>query len=250
MIVDVARDGLDGNQHGAKDVSPTPKWRGAAERFQKSLLTLLQALMLKVIEAEENEEIYKRSPAENLVAQVFGYWTEIHSCQNSLALAIELVRRAPSKRLNTTQAEYLRFCVESYFAEVYRLQERLVTCGTRLSRKFGLDRQWTSEFVQTIKDSLKDLSNARSKFVHESRFDDPQILETEGLEFLIAHGDRVQDSIVYARIAKRRLRALRKDWADRLQKHNERIGELLDQFFFVLDSALFDRNGNLKPPKS
>ena len=223
---------------------------GAAERFQMSLLAPLRALVTKVIEAEENQSVFDRNPIEKLFVQVFAYWSEIHACRNSLGLVLKLVGRPPDKRLKTTHSEYLRFCIESYFAEVYRLQERLATCGTKLSRKYGIDKRWTNDLIKLVREILQDLTTARSKFVHESRFDDPRILEAEGLELLSSHPEIVGDSALYIKIATRRLRAVRNQWTERLEKSNVRIDELLDLFFFFLDGIVFDENGKLKAPNS
>jgi len=185
---------------------------------------------------------------DELARDLFLRFCEILGSVENLANIELYIRRAP--RTGVSKAAYLRYHVENYLAELYVLRERLLAYSTLISRRYKHDYRLAeikpviAFHRELVLESLRGLSKARGRHVHERRFDDED-LDRLNLFDIVRKGD---DTFAPAfEIVYREVRSSKRAW---IRDTNRVVNDLLELYFGALRPLLSTDTGTLRFPSS
>jgi hypothetical protein len=197
----------------------------------------------------------KLTDRDRFFAKIFRGFLEISKSFETLEDISFYVGRFPFQKTKITPERYLRFHVETWFAEIYILRGRLTSYIKVVERQHKRAPHLSAIqarcrcLCDLITKTLQGVVDLRGQHVHETRLPDDEIDRLNTIA-LLTHGsdDAVKNFMhLHHRIEHRKVRRV---WKDRLAANNKAIWELLDIFFDVLFPMVFDEKTQvLKYPK-
>ncbi len=239
---------------------------GGFEKFSKNIFDIILPLARRLLKEHRHDfeqaignELLKTngpksidrelSPPELFIRKIVNGYQEISDSFENLENIEIYIRRFPYRGTRITPIAYLRFNMENYFHELYVLYERLKAYLKIIQRIY----QKNSD-AQTIKSVLESLQNnvckvfevlvrIRGSHVHVTRFEDTTLRRLSLLE-LLSRGD-IEFKILYQNAYKE----ARHEIVLSIKNNNGMIREILDAYFEILNSIVFDDTRQLRFPK-
>jgi hypothetical protein len=185
--------------------------------------------------------------------KVFKAFLEITYSLETLEDIEFYVGRFPFQNTRISRDRYLQFHIETYFSELYLLQQRLNHYVVLVERQYRRDPR-----LSEIQDKCKNLPSLAAKalegplrlrhgHVHEARVRDSGIDRLKSIGLLTKSKDSTLSK--YMRIHYRLVHSnVKKKWKKSLVKSNEHVQKVLDVFFEHFFTVIFDESGALKYP--
>jgi hypothetical protein len=185
--------------------------------------------------------------------KVFKAFLEITYSLETLEDIEFYVGRFPFQNTRISRDRYLQFHIETYFSELYLLQQRLNHYVVLVERQYRRDPR-----LPEIQDKGKNLPSLAAKalegplrlrhvHVHEARVCDSGIDRLKSIGLLTKSKDSTLSK--YMRIHYRLVHSdVKKKWKKSLVKSNEDVQKVLDVFFEHFFTIIFDESGALKYP--
>jgi hypothetical protein len=239
-------------------------------RFQKALLEAAQQHFTPLME-EHREELSETienhlfelegprqlnrqlGVRDQYFGKLFRGFLEISKSIETLEDISYYIRRFPFTGTRITPERYLQFHVESHFAEVYVLRERLSRYVTLFERQFRRDPNLANvearcnALKEGIATALQGVVALRGQHIHEFRFTDDGI-DRLGSIALLSKGSNDEFSTLMKHYYREQRREVKRTWASRTKTNLEAIKQLLDVFFDALYPIAFDQQGAIRYP--
>jgi len=187
---------------------------------------------------------------ESSLLKILHGFAEIDSAFEVLKDVVFYIKRFPSKRPQISKTRFLKYHIGNYFNEVYILRERLRSYQKIVIRMYKNNHrpQETSKLVKmldTLISGFDNIVSARGKHVHQERYDD------EDFNRLLLYENFEPDDPKFNRLYPLALQVYRKKWTQIITLNNKEIKRILDIYFEILYSIVFDENENwIKPLKA
>ena len=185
--------------------------------------------------------------------KVFKAFLEITHSLETLEDIEFYVGRFPFQNTRISRDRYLQFHIETYFSELYLLQQRLNHYVVLVERQYRRDpripeiRAKCKNLPVLAAKALEGPLRVRHSHVHEARVTDRGIDRLKSIGLLTQSKDSALSS--YMRIQYRVVHSdVKKKWKKSLVKSNEDVQKVLDVFFEHFFSVIFDESGALKYP--
>jgi hypothetical protein len=155
----------------------------------------------------------------------------------------------PFTGADVTRSRYLRRTIETYFSEVYILNQRLLSFLPVLRKKFKYHPEAAKlkKAIQSleliVKDVFRPTVDVRGSHVHEVRYIDDDLDRLDTLELLLFGGDDLQITALY----EAHYQKLCTSWGKVIRDSSRTYGQLLDHYFDALAPYLLN-NGDLAYP--
>ena len=146
---------------------------------------------------------------------------------------------------------YIRFHLESYFNEMYILQERMKAFTRRLGREFRKDPgvapvdDRVKYVIDEVTQLFEPLHQLRGQHVHRTRYDEPELRRLSVLE-MVAEADREKFQPLLRRVA----RAARANILTFVKTTNAAVSDKLDRFFDFFEGLVFKKDGSVRIPSN
>lgn len=190
----------------------------------------------------------KISSQDEFIERVWQGFNEIYHSYNALSDIEVYVRRSPYSSLQIPKTRYLHYHVSNYLNEVYILQTRLNAYVKIITRAYGRGRKINeTEVVHSLLEIIKPLNgiiNTRGSHVHEKRYSDADFDQLERFELLLQSEEFGFIDVLYSHV----LKETKKKWKKTIRENQNAIHFLLDQYFSVLYSFVFDSEGIIVIP--
>jgi hypothetical protein len=215
---------------------------GMLERNQEAAVVLGNRLF-----GREGPTSLKRtlSPEERFLALAFQGFSEIDCSVQALEDIAFYVGRFPFRNTRIAPERYLQFNVETYWAEVYILRERLIKYVKVLDRLYKTDpalvtyRKHSKTLLDAILASLEGSSTIRNAHVHQHRFTDRDI-ERLGMIALLARHGGAKIATTMSHYFRVEYGEIRRRWKERIVVQNQNVRVLVDGVFARLHALMFD----------
>jgi hypothetical protein len=163
------------------------------------------------------------------------------------------VGRFPFQNTRISRDRYLQFHIETYFSELYLLQQRLNHYVVLLERQYRRDPR-LPEILTKCKNlpvlaakALEGPLRVRHSHVHEARVTDRGIDRLKSIGLLTKSKDSALSS--YMQIQYRFVHSdVKKKWKKAIVKNNDNLLQVLDVFFERFFTVVFEESGALKYP--
>jgi len=188
------------------------------------------------------------SPRESFIQQLFFGFVEILESVESLRNVPIYIRRFPYRSAGVEKTAYLRYHTENYLNELYILKNRMKALLTVISRRYRKDprrdqiRDASERIQEHFGQALTNVVLTRGAHVHERRFDDYDLSRLTLFKIMSSESDAF--AMEYEEVY-RQVRRTKRLW---IETTNKSIEKLLDVYFGILKTLLFDKKGNLEIP--
>jgi hypothetical protein len=241
------------------------------EKFYEGLTKAFVEVYLPSIESSRDE--VKRSffnlllnrnayqPANSNISRIVEHVRDIHwgvfeilGSYESLLDAELYIRRFPFNKTRITKTRYLRYVIENHLSEVYILKERLKKYLKTIEEVYakGTRRKQIKQVTQPLfafnANAFGELIDARSKHVHKSRYDDIELRSIEAMERLYMANPSEEWSPYLQSYFELDYKRIRNQRAAEIAAQNQKIRNILDEYFNRLYPAIFDEQGKLLLP--
>jgi len=240
------------------------------EKFISAVMDETQPIIAKLMKNKEFFEVMSNiifdepgarhvgitpSPKEKSFRKILTGFTEIEATFQALKDISFYMGHFPPKHPSISKNRFLNYHIGNYLNENYILRERLISYQKTITRMYKSDRR-LAEMGKNVK-RLEDLVsgfdgivNTRGKHVHQERYGDEDFERLNIYERMTKEdGDDPLVSVV-VRLYPLALRDYRKKWIKIISENNDKIKEILDMYFEILYSVVFDKNGNWIDPNS
>jgi hypothetical protein len=188
-------------------------------------------------------------------SMVFGGFNEITTSYLCLRDIEIYVRRFPYGDTSISRSRHLEYHIANYLQEVYILKNRLKAYLKRI-RRAHRKSQGRAEIEEALDlvDSMVDrtfvsIAKVRGAHVHERRYSDDNLDRIQTWELLASYqDDEKDDTKLYEFLNDYSYREVRREWTKRIKSNNDNIKSLLDSYFGVLYSVVFQEGGDLRFP--
>jgi hypothetical protein len=233
-----------------------------ASRYSKELMEEHEQEFKQVLENELLDSGRRGAinstptPSEEFFIKVFSGFTEILDSTQILEDIVTYIRRIPYSRSGVSRLRYLRFVVEAYLNEVYLLKERLIAllnvlkkAYRKTSREKEVLRRIQSLFT-SVSRSLINVSQARDSHVHATRYSDREIDRLSLLEILSKQNSKAskESGALFKTLYKLAYQTARENWVRTVKTNDARIKKLLDVYFDLVFSIVFDKDSKMLYP--
>lgn len=244
------------------------------ERFQKAILEATQQHVKPILEEHGHRQQLAETIKNHLFdlegprqlsrslgardhyfGKLFRGFLEISKSLETLEDISYYIRRFPFTGTRITPERYLQFHVESHFAEVYVLRERLSRYLKLFERQFRRDPNLSNveacceALKEGIETALRGVITVRGQHIHEFRFTDNGIDRLSSIALLSEGSDDELSSLMKEYYREQR-REVKRTWANRTRTNLEEIKHLLDVFFDALFPIAFNQEGVIRYPHS
>jgi hypothetical protein len=185
--------------------------------------------------------------------KVFKAFLEITHSLETLEDIEFYVGRFPFQNTRISRDRYLQFHIETYFSELYLLQQRLNHYVVLVERQYRRDPQ-LPEIINKCKNlpilaakALEGPLRVRHSHVHEARVTDSGIDRLKSIGLLTKSKDSSLSK--YMRIHYRLVHSdVKRKWKKAIVKNNADVLKVLDVFFERFFPVVFEERGALKYP--
>jgi len=165
------------------------------------------------------------------------------------------VGRFPYGDTAIPRSRHLEYHITNYLHEVYILKSRLQAYLKRIRREYRkspkLDEKALDLLDNLVEKTFTPIVKARGVHVHEYRYSDDDLDRIHTWELLASHPSNEEDGDrSYKLPYDRNYKEVRREWVKRIKANNDNIKRLLDDYFGELYSLVFQKNGDLRFPKS
>jgi hypothetical protein len=196
----------------------------------------------------------KINPTDHFFSKLFLGFKEIAESYFSLLDFEKYIGRSPYSKTEIPKARHLRYHITNYLNEVYRLQKRLKTYATIISRSYKKDphftiiNQQTDSLITFIESSLDSIVNLKETRVRQNRYSDDNLDRLSSLELLATYDDGQLKPVrqLYAK----EYRRIRKNWKEWMHNNNKLIKKLLNEYLNVIYKIVVDKNANINYPQN
>ncbi len=164
----------------------------------------------------------------------------------------------PNIKTPIEKIDYLSFLFENYFYETYILKERLNKYLKKIRDSYIEDKRYISIrkicilLINTIEESLKNITNLRGRHIHDFRYLDKDIKRLTSLILYKEYLDGLQKYLPEDYVIpnfKNEYQKLRKKWKKIFKDNNKQIKILLNIYFEAMLKIVFKNNGEISYPE-
>ena len=194
----------------------------------------------------QSAPFWAKDRAGRYLLRLFQGHQEIAASIRCLEKIPKYARTNPHKDVEVSLGDHLRYHYENYWQEIYVLHERLKSHPMKLARCFKgndphretMDRASATLrlFVQT---ALGRLITIRGGHVHKKRLPDIDLKRLTTLETMMEIG--IDATTIYEPALER----ARESKVSLMLDANERLRPLIDEYFSVINAAVFNDSGNI-----
>ena len=195
-----------------------------------------------------------KNPKERFISDtLYRPFSEIMSSYEALRNIFIYIGSFPFKKQNVSQISYLRYHIEGYLNEAYILRERLLAYlklidkGYKSTKSYPVIHKATTSLISDVNKAFENLSKTRGSHVHKTRYSDRDLERLSLFETLSAGSDGELKQTVYE-LYRVTYNQARRKWRKSIASNFEKIGKLLNAYFFLLQTSVCE-NGKLIIPK-
>lgn len=189
------------------------------------------------------------SPEQQLFSRLWWGYVEIENSYEVLPDVAVYIRRFPSNLGEIGKVRYLQYHIGSFLNEVYILQQRLDAYIKTVTRSYRKDTRLKAmaahlDSLNTYLSGFRRIVEVRGSHVHAVRYSDEGLDRLSLLELLSRDGEPGVNRVLF----QFHLRETRKKWIKIIGDSVEKIQQILDVYFDVLNEIIFDADGELIVP--
>jgi hypothetical protein len=198
------------------------------------------------------------SPQDIFFGDLFYGFNEIAISFERLKDLEVYISRLPNIKTPIEKIDYLRFLFENYLNETYILKERLNRYSKKIRDSYIEDKRYISirkiciQLINTIEDSLKNITNLRGSHIHDVRYLDKDIKRLISLILYKGYLDGLQkylpDNYIIPNFKIEYLK-LRSKWKKIFKDNNKQIKILLNIYFKIMLEIVFTNDGEISYPE-
>ena len=247
--------------------NPDSDWMGAFERYQEVMLEALAAWINPLVGKDHERTaqnvdriLFGIKPTQELppktlrrdemvLAKLFYGMAQIVDAIEMLRDAEIYLGRFPH-RGKIAPHRFLRYHITNYFNAAYILHARLEQYATTVARIHRnsthlphIDVRITS-LKAKVRSAMNSLIEARGSYIHKEHFDDDYLARVSTTELLSRRTDS-ELSRAMAALHTASFREARREWATKLNTHNEFLLKLTAAYFHNLHGIVFDKEGRV-----
>jgi len=181
---------------------------------------------------------------ERALYRLFFGLGEIEECVEVLREIPFYMRRFPPKEFKVSRTRFLRYHIGNYLNEVYILRERLKAYHKIVQRVYRRHLQVLERLrpqvqkLEEIVNSFEQIVKVRGVHVHQRRYEDEEVDRLALLEIL------AEEESVSRVLYPMALRKARRKWVQIMEENLRAVNSVLDVYFEILYSVVFDEKGN------
>ncbi len=238
------------------------------EKFISAIMEETKPIALKMAKSGKVREVLKNmlfdEPGERyaglppsyeekvLKKMVFGI-SEIEASFQTLNDIPLYIKRFPNKNSNISKTRFLNYHVGNYLNENYILRERLVTYQKVIARMYKNDERLSElnkqiKKIEVLVTGFDGIIVTRGRHVHQERYGDEDFERLTFFERMAKEDDPL--SSILGEVYPLALKDYRAKWIKTISENNDNLKKILDMYFEILYSIVFDKNGNFIYPKS
>lgn len=200
----------------------------------------------------------KSSPQDFFFGNLFYGFNEIAISFERLKDLEVYISRLSNIKTPIEKIDYLSFLFENYLNETYILKERLNKYSKKIRDSYIEDKRYISLreicilLINTVEDSLKNITNLRGSHIHDVRYLDKDIKRLTSLILYKEYLDRLQKYLPEDYVIpnfKNEYHKLRKKWKKIFKDNNKQVKILLNIYFEAMLKIVFKNNGEISYPE-
>ena len=188
--------------------------------------------------------------------KVVGHLSDIDAALLALRMAAVFCRQFPTRatyaKRGVTESAYLKYHVEHYWQELFRLRESLITLVRVVTRHAarqaqGERRRQTREhgeqIVKAVSDGFEAVSGVRGRLVHQARYRDADLDRMDTLD-LILNGLEDEDRETFQHLHQAIYREKRASAADEIEAMTTSVELQIEKVYAELDRLLYPNSAD------
>jgi hypothetical protein len=188
----------------------------------------------------------KPSAADTFRLLVFRGFVEVSDSYSTLRDIEALIARLRPSRSDLSPTRLLSYHIHNYLNENYILQTRLLQFPKVLlrasNRWSGQDKHLSQDLTAIVITTFKGIALVRGVHVHQVRFSDDDLDRLATLELMSPLADSALQAPLQG-LFRADFAIYRRKWVDTLKKNNDEVLKLLDAYFALLSTIVFDSSG-------
>jgi len=223
-------------------------------RFEEKREEFVTAYMNRMIGRNEQTTVTNaNSPEGKFLAEISVGAFEIFNTYESMLDTEIYIRKFPFSKTRIAKSRYLKNVIANHLNSIYMLKERMVRYLKVLSRRYGkrasANAKLTSEITHILEEytesSFHQLNSIRHSHVHNEELYDTNLERLSLLENFINNNPSMPSIERFRGYYDFEFDRIRKMKIKEIKKINIDTEEVLDMFFGLIYSIVFDESDNL-----